>query len=186
MQAMKPEMRKRPALPWALAALSLSLILSPARPAAQSVQKAREVSALPSPEKGEKLFTGAVAFQRGGPSCLACHNISGISFPGGGTLGPDLTGVYGKFGAKELGSILASLSYPTMAPLYQGRPLTPDEQRHLAVFFQKASTRIPEKVTWKIFLLALGITGIFLLLTWGIWRKRLLTVRKALVEKGGT
>ena len=44
------------------------------------------------PLRGERLFMGSVPFQNGGPSCMSCHNVSGIPFPGGGILGPDLTG----------------------------------------------------------------------------------------------
>ncbi len=143
-----------------------------------------------SPVTGEKLFIGLIPFEQGGPPCVSCHSVSGIPFPGGGTLGPDLTGAYAKFGQAAINSILATLPFPTMKPIFDNHPLTLEEQQDLSAFFQKASTGPIVSMTWKMVLP--GVLGLILLLilSAAIWTNRLLTVRKSLVgqalKKGGT
>jgi hypothetical protein len=114
---------------------------------------------------------------------MACHDIAGTPFPGGGTLGPDLTKSWEQFG-EGMDSILSTLPYPSMLPLYSQRPLNPEERRHLEAFFQKVEGQSAERRNWQIGLLTVGGFFILLILAWAIWRNRLLTVRKALVEKG--
>src|SRR5690349_6939289 len=58
------------------------------------------------PDAGRHLFTGTVHFKNGGPACVACHNVAGLDFPGGGNMGPDLTGAYAKLGPDGLNSAL--------------------------------------------------------------------------------
>lgn len=135
--------------------------------------------------RGERLFMGSVPFQNGGPPCLSCHHVSGIPFPGGGVLGPDLTGAYSKFGAATMNSVLATLPFPTMTPLFDKRPLTPTEQRDLEAFFEKVSTRPLTSMTIKMILSVIGAFIVLMVLIWRIWHKRLLTVRKSLVEQMG-
>lgn len=137
------------------------------------------------PSKGENLFIGAVPFQNGGPYCISCHNVSGFPFPGGGILGPDLTNAYSKFGAATMNSVLARLPFPTMTPLFDKRPLTPTEQRDLEAFFEKASARPLTSMTLKMILSVIGAFIVLMVLIWRIWHKRLLTVRKSLVEQMG-
>jgi hypothetical protein len=133
---------------------------------------------------GENLFIGAVPFEKGGPPCMSCHTISGIPFPGGGTLGPDLTGAYSKFGASGMNSILATLPFPTMTPIFGGQSLSLAEQQELVTFLKKTGVGPPVSMTLDIGLL--GGAGFLLLmvLAWGISRNRLFTVRKELIEKG--
>lgn len=138
-------------------------------------------SEMESAETGKKLFTAALPFQNGGPPCISCHNIYGVPFPGGGTLGSDLTRAYSKFGA-AMNSVLATLPFPTMAPIYREHPLTPAEQRDLGAFFQKAGVQTSAEKTYQIFPPALGGFLILMILSWAIWRNRLRTVRKALVR----
>ncbi|HSB06615.1 MAG TPA: cytochrome c [Thermodesulfobacteriota bacterium] len=135
------------------------------------------------PLRGERLFTGAVLFQNGGPPCMSCHNVSEISFPGGGTLGPDLTAAYPRLGPATMNSALATLPFPTMTPLFDKRPLTLAEQHDLKAFFEKASTRPLTNMTIKIILSVIGGFIILMVLIWRIWPKRLPTVRKSLVEQ---
>ncbi len=142
-----------------------------------------------SPVTGEKLFIGLIPFEKGGPPCISCHSVSGIPFPGGGTLGPDLTKAYSKFGQTAMNSIFATLPFPTMKPIFDNHPLTLEEQQDLSAFFQKASTASIVNRTWKIVLPAILGLILFLVLTAAVWNNRLLTVRKSLVEqalkKGG-
>ncbi len=141
------------------------------------------------PLRGERLFTGVVLFQNGGPPCMSCHDVSGIPFPGGGVLGPDLTAAYSKFGT-TMSSLLATLPFPTMTPIFSKRPLTQQEQADLEVFFEKASTRQLTNATPAIVLSVIGGFFVLMVLIRWIWRKRFLTVRKSLVDqtmrRGGT
>ncbi len=141
------------------------------------------------PQRGAKLFTGGVSFKQGGAPCFACHTVSGLVPLGGGSLGPDLTGIYARLGAAGLPSVLATLPFPAMQPIYRTRPLTPQEQGDLAAVFSAAAGRQPVNSSPRI--LALAATGFLLLfiLAGVVWRNRLVSVRRALVEqmkrKGG-
>lgn len=136
------------------------------------------------PDIGEGLFDGRIRFDSGAPSCAACHSNAGISGLGGGSLGPDLTGTFDKFGEEGLTSILATTPFPTMRPVYRERPLTPQEQTHLAAFLKQAA--VSERPTSMVGLLALlGALGasLLLLLTRLIWRQRLTEVRRPMVAR---
>jgi hypothetical protein len=133
-------------------------------------------------QMGQKLFQGLIPFQKGGPSCMACHDIAGSPFPGGGTLGPDLTKSWEQFG-EGMDSILSNLPYPSMLPLYGQHPLNLEERRHLEAFFRMAGDQSPRKRITRIGLLAVGGFLILVIITGAILRNRLLTVRKALLEK---
>lgn len=136
-----------------------------------------------NPALGKELFTGSRRFQNGGPSCMACHSIGGIGALGGGALGPDLTQAAAKFGDAGLASVLASLPFPTMSPIFARRPLAPVEQANLRAFIQQAALteRSPETVGR---LTGLAVVGAVVLL--GLvhvsWRRRLTGVRRPMVE----
>jgi mono/diheme cytochrome c family protein len=153
----------------------------------QAVAPTRKATSTPplagSPAEGEKLFIGLISFKNGGPSCVSCHDISRIPFPGGGTLGPDLTGAYTKFGGPAMGSILATLPFPTMRPIFDNRPLNFQEQGNLAAFFREALTQQAKDTTAYIVLSGIGGFIILLMLAWRVWHGRLLAVRRFLVEK---
>ena len=150
---------------------------------------AAAVAAAGDPERGAKLFTGIISFKLGGAPCLACHTVSGVTPLGGGSLGPDLTGIYGRLGAAGLSTVLASLPFPTMQPIFQTRPLTSAERGDLAALFQAATGRKPEDNATRLNVSAVAGFVLLLLLTAVIWRKRLKSVRRALVaamtEAGG-
>ncbi len=44
--------------------------------------------------KGKLVFLGEQRLSGGGPACMSCHTIKGLTLLGGGRLGPDLTRVY--------------------------------------------------------------------------------------------
>ena len=150
-------------------------------------QAAVAVPALPpgNASVGKALFSGTRRFQNAGPACLACHSIAGIGALGGGALGPDLTLAATNLGAAGLASVLASIPYPTMSPIFGRRPLTPEEQAHLAAFLQQAplSGRSPRAVG-----LLSGAALVAMLALFGLahlsWRGRLTTVRRRMVESG--
>lgn len=154
--------------------------------ASASVGEAAGASAAPpagDARLGKELFTGSRRFQNGGPSCMACHSIGGIGALGGGALGPDLTLAASKFGDAGLASVLASLPFPTMSPIFARRPLAPEEQAHLRAFVMQAAIteRSPQAVGR---LTAFAVVGAVVLL--GLvhvsWRRRLTTVRRRMVE----
>lgn len=136
-----------------------------------------------NPALGKELFTGTRRFANGGPPCMACHSIAGIGALGGGALGPDLTPAASKFGDAGLASVLASLPFPTMSPIFARRPLAPEEQAHLRAFVMQAAIteRSPQAVGR---LTAFAVVGAVVLL--GLvhvsWRRRLTTVRRRMVE----
>ncbi len=136
-----------------------------------------------NPVLGKELFTGTRRFANGGPPCMACHSIAGIGALGGGALGPDLTPAASKFGDAGLASVLASLPFPTMSPIFARRPLAPEEQTHLRAFVMQAAIteRSPQAVGR---LTGFAVVGAVVLL--GLvhvsWRRRLTTVRRRMVE----
>jgi len=133
---------------------------------------------------GQRLFNGTIPFQKGGASCMGCHNAGGLGALGGGTLGPDMTRIYKEHGEDEIIAMLSTpSSYPTMKFLYESRPLTPQEQSHLRAFFQAVAEQEPARATIRFSLLALGCVLIFLFSAQLMWRKRLQKVRKPLVEE---
>lgn len=134
---------------------------------------------------GKALFTGARRFQSGGPACMACHSTAALGPLGGGALGPDLTQVYDRYGEKSLASILNTLPFPTMRPVYQDKPLTAEEQAHLLAFFRQAAGERPSGPSGVP--IALGGLGAAVLLGLAglVWRRRLTGVRSS-IARGGT
>jgi hypothetical protein len=136
------------------------------------------------PEIGRILFSGTARFRNGGAACVACHAISGVP-GGGGTLGPDLTQIYTDYGEEGITSVLAAFPFPSMKPVYEARPLTPEEQANLKAFLRVSSEREPEEEKGRFLLLGLGgfllVTGVAHI----VWRKRLTEVRRPLIKKGG-
>ncbi|HEX7124817.1 MAG TPA: cytochrome c [Thermodesulfobacteriota bacterium] len=153
---------------------------------APAPQPARAVALPPGdPAAGKDLFTGAARLAGGGPPCMACHSVAGIGALGGGALGPDLTPAYAKFGASGIASILATMPFPTMAPIFTTQPLTAREQADLAAFLEQTAVmqRPPQAVGA---LAALAGAGAVLLLALAnlLWRHRLTGVRRSLVNRG--
>jgi len=105
-------------------------------------------------------------------------------------MGPDLTGAFTKYGATGVNSLLVTLPFPTMKPIFDHHPLTLQEQQDLAAFLQKAGVESLISRGVQIGLAATGGLLIFIILVWIIWQNRLVTVRKGLVERveniGGT
>lgn len=138
-------------------------------------------------EQGRLLFGGQRPFQNGGPACAICHDIAGMRFPAGGTLGPDLTGEYSKLGPDGTAVALQTLFFPTMAPIFAGRLATPEEQADLTAFLQAAGS-LPRHwhITGWIVLIALAGFGVLLAATALAGRRRLgrtRSVRARLVEQ---
>lgn len=163
-------------------------VLVPQAGAAQPVSRAAPGSALQgatgSAPQGEALFTGNTRLHNGGPACISCHNIAGVPFPGGGTLGPDLTEAYRKLGPAGTQSAMQTLYFRVMTPIYAAHPLLPAEQADLLTFLQQAESRPSFPETIPIVLLAAVILGaVFVALTGLLWRDRVKSVRRTLVRR---
>jgi mono/diheme cytochrome c family protein len=167
-----------PPAPPSVAAAPAPAPLAPAQTPVRGPRPARPpappAAALPpgSAEAGQRLFVGSIPFQKGGPPCASCHDAAVLPFPGGGTLGPDLTGAFAKLGAKGMKSILGTLSSPTMKPVFHGRALTPQEKDDLEAFLQNAGVRSLIGRTMQIGLSALGGLLILVLAVWLFGRNR--------------
>ncbi len=139
-----------------------------------------------NPSAGEALFSGARPFQKGGPPCGACHTIGPLGFPNGGAMGPDLTREYAKLGEQGMDAVLETLYFPAMLPLFDNRPLTPNEQGDLKAFFKQAASSAPPQRLTAILALIAFVGFLFLVaLFWVLWRGRLRAVREPLVEAAG-
>lgn len=137
---------------------------------------------------GRELFVGRQSFKNGGPPCMSCHSISGIGALGGGTLGPDLTDAYQKYGGTAgLASFLTSVPTPTMSAVWTKHPLTPPEIANLVAFIKEGAVaqRPPGQAAR---LLVLAVIGVIVLVVIGAvyWRRRLVNLRKSLVARANT
>ena len=161
----------------AIASMSISAQQTPLlEPAASGPQG--------SGSSGERLFTGTTRLRNGGPACISCHTIAGTAFPGGGALGPDLTQAYKRLGRRGTQSAMQTLYFKVMTPIYSARPLVPEEQADLMAFLQEAESRQqPQWRTQIVLLIALALCGGFVALTGFVWRDRVTSVRRALVER---
>jgi mono/diheme cytochrome c family protein len=120
------------------------------------------------PQRGKAIFMGAAALQNGGPHCIACHSVAGVSSLGGGSLGPDLTHVLKRLGKPGLASALGTLPFPTMQGVFLNRMLTPAEQADLLAFFVQADqTPAPsasQSTQWFWLAGGLGVLVLFLVM----------------------
>ncbi len=168
------------------------------------VQPAQEVKT-GDPQIGEKLFTGAIAFEKRAPACMSCHTVNSVGALRGGTLGPNLTQVFGRYGEIGLSSVLQTLPFPTMQGIYENRLLTEEEQAHLKAFFAQANAREESRAqvaeatapnqssflqklesfhltpSWIFGLIGFGGFLLLALLSNFIWRDRFTGVRQRLV-----
>ena len=134
-------------------------------------------------ERGRALYSGALPFEKGGAPCLACHGIAGFGAAGGANFGVDLTGIYEDYGPEGVASILESLPFPSMEPIFSTRPLTPSEQADLMAFFAEVTGNEPVQINTALGLQTGAGVILLLILAMVIWRGRLSTVRRSLVEK---
>lgn len=146
---------------------------------------ARVISLPPgSATEGERLFSGETRLQNGGPACIACHSIAGVSFPNGGTLGPNLTGAYKKLGLHGMQESMTTLYFRVMTPIYDPHPLTLQEQSDLIAFFQEAGAKPPPRYNTQAVVLIAFVGFLILLAISGFaGRKRIKPVRRNLVER---
>lgn len=131
------------------------------------------------PASGEDLFRGVERFTNGGTPCLSCHTLAGLEPLAGGTLGPDLTSAYDRFGE----GLLGFLAVNPMGPIYDDQPLTAGEEADLTAFLaQVTGEEEAGDQAWKFALIALGAAALLMVAIGFIWRDRLISVRKVLVR----
>ena len=140
---------------------------------------------------GWRFFTGRSRLQNGGTACISCHSIKGVGMFGGGTLGPDLTGINLKYRDPELIAILQNPNFPTMSTVFGNHALTGEEIVQLFALFQNAKQVNPMPAAQagvtildpKFFVV--GVVAMLFLLTLlnFAWRKRLRGVRQELVSR---
>ena len=155
-------------------------------PQSQEVEEPQAAFTEADVEAGLRLFRGDVALEKEGAACLACHDLAGLSWLGGGALGPELTGVHGRLGGRQgLTAWLSAPPTPTMSSLYRTRPLTEDEVRAFTAFFaDRAAQEASAGSSNRTLFASLGLAGtaLLLLLFDRLWRKRFRGVRRPLVQ----
>lgn len=135
------------------------------------------------PAEGRALFVGARKLARGGPPCGACHGIGGEGRAFAATYGPDLSDAHATLGDDGLDAVLTELSFPSMAPLYDGRPLEAGERADLAAFLgaKRGGAQAGETAAFALQggAAAAAVLGALFL----AGRRRLRPVRKTLVDR---
>lgn len=111
--------------------------------AALAALAASEPAGAADPLAGRALFIGARPFTAGAPPCGACHAIGGASAPFAAAFGPELSRSFEGLDATAVDGLLQELPFPTMAPLYAGRPLTPEEREDLSAFLRQVTGSPP-------------------------------------------
>lgn len=142
-------------------------------------------------DAGWQYFTGGSRLQNGGPSCISCHSIKGVGVFGGGTLGPDLTGVNIRYRDPELISILQNPNFPTMQTVFGTHSLNNEEIVQLFALFQSAKLANPSQpnsvavtaIDPKFFVIGVASMLLLLALLHAAWRNRLRGVREELVRR---
>lgn len=108
---------------------------------------------------GKELFVGAKSFTNGGPSCIACHSAEGS----GGTMGPDLTDVFTKFGENALVSACEQTNFKVMKAVYKDHPVTRQEALHLTRYFGSIKGAKKDTIDPPVNLIGFGGAALFLI-----------------------
>lgn len=161
---------------------------APAAPAAAGAATAASTPVAASTPAGDadvggRLFQGSKPLAGGGPQCMSCHSVAGPGILGGGALGPDLTPVFRKYGAQGLPSVLQTVAFPTMAPLYRDHPLTAGEAADITAFLSKAGAGVAVESLIPVLSLALTCSVVLYMLLSLLWRGRLRRVRESLLPR---
>jgi mono/diheme cytochrome c family protein len=170
----------------ALLALMIAALVAVTPARAQLEESAPKAAG--DPVQGRALYIGAVALAAGGAPCLACHGVAGagLGMASGASYGVDLTSMYDNYGAEGVLSILEDLStFPSMAPIYAGRPLSATEQADMTAFLAEVAGQPPVQAGAQVAgHVAVGGVLIGVLLVLFGW-SRLNGVRQPLVNEAG-
>jgi mono/diheme cytochrome c family protein len=137
--------------------------------------------------KGKLIFLGEHSLSGGGPACISCHTVKGLTLLGGGRLGPDLTRVYERLqGRKGLAAWLSSPASPTMSPVFKDHAIQPDEILSLVALFEDSAKKGGQDDTTSLltfFLLGVGGMVLGLISLDALWKTRFRGVRRSMVHK---
>lgn len=147
---------------------------------------ATTVQAAGDPTVGKALFTGKQAMEKGGPACISCHSVRGMT---GGTL-KDLTGTYSRLGEAGVVKIIKDPP-PLMKGVFANNPMTEAEIGHLTAFLAEVSAGAASNGasqgnqggTFDPVFPMIGLGGALLMIVVSqlLWRNRFRGVRKQLV-----
>lgn len=136
--------------------------------------------------RGQALFVGERKLSGGAPACLSCHTTVSLGGLGGGRLGPDLSRVFERLhGRKGLASWLSAPATTTMRAVFWERPLSSEEVLPLVAFLEASARRGADDQRpqgLELLLFALGGLAVCVVSFDAIWKGRLRSVRRALVE----
>ncbi len=124
--------------PWRGRALSLLLLFGTAH-AAEQAPLVGEAS------RGAAFFSGASRFRNGGPPCGACHAVGGRGALLAASLGPELSHSFDGMPPEAIDGLLQDLPFPTMAPIYAGHALTPEERADLSAYLASITGMTPPR-----------------------------------------
>ncbi|MHC5108858.1 MAG: c-type cytochrome [Planctomycetota bacterium] len=137
---------------------------------------------------GRRLFVGTEKFKNGGPSCISCHTVRGLTWLGGGRLGVDLTKASERIGGRRpLSAWLVSPATVMMQPVFKDHPLEAEEILPLVAFFEDAAKQVSDDdsvAPLTFFLIGLGGMVLVLGLFDVLWKDRFRAVRRPLVAGG--
>lgn len=130
---------------------------------------------------GRALFVGERRLANDGTACIACHSVAGLGILGGGSVGPDLTQAFTKYGGEQgLTGVLAAVPFPTMAPLYRNHPITVQEQADLAGFLKASAAAAPTEGLYPLVMFVAAGLAALLVVLYAVWSNRLKPVRDSL------
>ncbi len=136
--------------------------------------------------RGEALFTGRLSLEKSGPPCNSCHHLHLLPAPGGGRLGPDLSGEVKRLGGtRSLTAWLGATPTHTMKAIYATKPLQPSEINALTAYLATASGAPTPPARGQFTLWGLAGGALALLLLDRIWKNRFTAVRRPLAEGNG-
>ncbi len=141
------------------------------------------LAALGDPATGRGLFFGSRPLQNGGAPCGACHGVGGEGLAFSATFGPELSAGLAGLDPEAVDGLLESLPFPSMTPVYEGRPLTPAERADLVAFLVPAVTQGPPAADWRFESLGLAGAALGFLALAVAWRRRKAPSRDRLLAR---
>ncbi|NQV06951.1 c-type cytochrome [bacterium] len=124
------------------------------------------------PDRGERFFRGSTTFANGGPACAACHAIGDGGQFGGPGLGPDLTGVVGRYGGPAgINAVLLSPPFPTMQPLFSDHPLVGGEVADIVSYLEGFEGQQPDRGIDVLVISGVAGLAVLLMLTVIVFRR---------------
>ncbi len=136
--------------------------------------------------RGRALFDGTERTKSGGPPCVACHTTSNLGggIHEGGSLAKDLSHSFARLGDEGMDAALRSPPFAVMNRVFDDHPLESDEVFAIRAFLYDANRFSGTHGGGTPFQLAgLLIALVTLLVLNAAWSRRLLGVRRPLVQK---